>query len=67
MPNLTPQEIQQRQEYTEKLKTRTLTRDEAEKLKQLLEKESAQARLIRRYSISIGNSSFARFGNSIFS
>ncbi len=43
MSSLTQQEIKQRQEFTEKLRTKTLTKDEAEKLKQLLEKERTEA------------------------
>jgi hypothetical protein len=41
--NLTPEEVERRQELTEKLRTRTLTRSEAEELKILLEKERVQA------------------------
>ncbi len=43
MTSLTQQEIQQRQEFTEKLRAKTLTKNEAEKLKQLLEKERTEA------------------------
>ena len=39
MGNLTIEEIQKRQELTEKLKTKVLTVNEGEELKKLLEKE----------------------------
>jgi len=43
MGNLTIEEIQKRQELTEKLKTKVLTVNEGEELKKLLEKEKVQA------------------------
>jgi thiol:disulfide interchange protein len=43
MTNLTPTEAVRRQQLTEKLSMRTLTRAEAEELKGLLEKEKVQA------------------------
>ena len=43
MVNLTPEEQYRRKELTEKLETRTLNVQEAEELRQLLEKEKKQA------------------------
>ncbi|MBI5146784.1 MAG: hypothetical protein HZA84_06140 [Thaumarchaeota archaeon] len=43
MAKLTIEEIQKRQELTEKLKTKVLTVNEGEELKRLLEKEKEQA------------------------
>lgn len=43
MTRLTSEEIQKRREFTDKLKYKTITTNEAQELKKILEKEKKQA------------------------